>query len=232
MLFYYVEQSELSVIHEDNQIIVVIKSQGMPTQADASGDLDLLTNVKDYLGGKFVGLVHRLDRVTGGVMVFAKTSKAASRLAEQMQNNGFEKTYHAIVQGAPKKREETLVNYLLKNEAKNTVQVVPSATKGAKRAELEYRMLESKDEQSLLQVKLLTGRGHQIRVQLANIGHPIVGDHKYGAGAQKELALWAHELCFTHPTTEEFLKFIVNPPEDGAWANFEYDRTVRKAGAK
>ena len=229
---------EPNIIFEDNHIIVVIKPAGIPTQADSSGDADLLSSIKGHLTGKFCGLVHRLDRVTGGVMVFAKTTKAAQRLSDQLQKGDtFQKTYHAIVEGNPKKREQTLVDYLVKNEQKNTVQVVPSATKDAKRAELSYKVLNTVDNVSLAEVKLLTGRGHQIRVQMANIGHPILGDVKYSdtepdGKRQAGIALWAYELSFIHPTSESTMRFVVNPPEQHPWNIFEYDRTVRKGGVK
>lgn len=235
--------SEPAIIYEDNHIIVVIKPQGMPCCPDASGDENLLDQLKSYLatsGGKekaFCGLVHRLDRVTGGVMVYAKTSKAAARLSEQIQNGGFEKTYLAVVLGSPPNREATLVNYLLKNEAKNVVEVVPSATTGAKRAELSYVVLPKspikKSDISLVEVKLVTGRSHQIRVQMANIGCPIFGDAKYGGdklGKGWGLALWAYKLKFVHTKQdgEQLMTFVVNPPETNPWAAFDFERQSHK----
>ena len=245
--------NELSVIYEDNHIIVVIKPQNMPVCADESGDEDLLNQIKKYLAEKknprsaseavdgvdkasaYCGLVHRLDRPTGGVMVFAKTSKSAARLCEQIKDGIFQKTYLATVVGEPKLRAGTLVDHLLKNDARNTVEVVPSATAGAKRAELKYHVLETNKQVSLVEVKLITGRSHQARVQLKHLGCPIFGDAKYGGdklGKGWNLALWAHELVFRHPTTEDMLKFIVNPPECVPWDSFVFDRKPKKRGAE
>lgn len=215
---------ELNVVYEDNHIIVVIKPQNIPTQEDESKDKDLLTMVKEYIkvkenkpGNVYVGLVHRLDRPTGGVMVFAKTSKAASRLTQEMHTDEFKKRYLAVINGKPREKRAKLVNYLLKNPRTNTVQVVPELTTNAKRAELTYEVLDEKEKVSLVQVQLLTGRSHQIRVQMKNIGCPIYGDVKYGGDILAKghnLALWAYELKFVHPTTKENMTFKCYPPED------------------
>lgn len=226
------EPDKLNVIYEDNHVIVVIKPQNIPTQEDESKDKDLLTMVKEYIkekdnkpGNVFVGLVHRLDRPTGGVMVFAKTSKAASRLSAQITENEFKKRYLAVVLGKPREKRLKLVNYLQKNARTNTVQVVPELTTGAKRAELEYEVLESKEKVSLVDVKLYTGRSHQIRVQMKHIGCPVYGDVKYGGDKLAKghnLALWAYELKFVHPTTKENMTFKVYPPEDIVpWSVFD-----------
>ena len=214
-----------AVIFEDNHLLVVIKPQNIPTVADSSGDESLQEALKAYTGG-FVGIVHRLDRVTGGVMVFAKTSKAASRLSEQIQDGTFQKTYYAIVKGEPKERSATLVNWLAKDSVHNTVAVVPQSTTGAKRAELTYQMVQTVDGDTLVTVQLATGRSHQIRVQMKHIGHPIVGDARYGGNRAgvKDIALWAYQLEFNHPTTHDRMKFVVYPPEDGAWAKFDFRR--------
>ena len=211
---YYMETN--AVIYEDNHLLVVIKPQNMPTVADS---------LKEYTGG-FVGIVHRLDRVTGGVMVFAKTSKAASRLAEQIKDGTFKKTYYAVVNGVPKERTATLVNWLAKDSNRNLVAVVPQTTTGAKRAELTYQTVDTVKGDTLVAVQLATGRSHQIRVQMKHIGNPIVGDARYGGNRKgiKDIALWAYQLEFNHPTTHDRMKFIVNPPEDGAWANFDFRR--------
>ncbi len=215
---------ELNVVYEDNHIIVVIKPQNIPTQEDESKDKDLLTIVKEYIkvkenkpGNVYVGLVHRLDRPTGGVMVFAKTSKAASRLTQEMHTDEFKKRYLAVINGKPREKRAKLVNYLLKNPRTNTVQVVPELTTNAKRAELKYEVLDEKEKVSLVSVQLLTGRSHQIRVQMKNIGNPIYGDVKYGGDILAKghnLALWAYELKFVHPTTKENMTFKCYPPED------------------
>jgi 23S rRNA pseudouridine1911/1915/1917 synthase len=230
---------ELSIIHEDNHIIAVIKPQNVPCCPDESGDPDLLSQIKQYLkesGGKpgdaYCGLVHRLDRVTGGVMVYAKTSKAASRISDQLKDGRFQKTYLAVVVGEPGAREGELVDYLLKNPKTNVVEVVPFATTGAKRAELTYKTLQiSKPKKvSLVKINLITGRSHQARVQMARIGCPIFGDAKYGGDRLAKgwnLALWAHELSFIHPTTGDTLRFVVNPPESTPWTEFDFSRGRR-----
>ncbi|MBQ7973742.1 MAG: RluA family pseudouridine synthase [Clostridia bacterium] len=214
-----------AVIFEDNHLLVVIKPQNVPTVADSSQDESLQESLKAYTGG-FVGIVHRLDRVTGGVMVFAKTSKAASRLAEQIKDGTFKKTYYAVVNGVPKQRKATLVNWLAKDSVRNLVAVVPQTTTGAKRAELTYEMVDTVKGDTLVAVQLATGRSHQIRVQMKHIGNPIVGDARYGGSRKgiKDIALWAYQLEFNHPTTHDRMKFIVNPPEDGAWTNFDFRR--------
>lgn len=217
--------SEPAIIYEDNHLLVVIKPQNVPCVPDDSHDVSLQEELKAYTHG-FVGNVHRLDRVTGGVMVFAKTSKAAARLSEQIQNGTFKKTYYAVVQGVPKQRTATLVNWLAKDAIHNTVAVVPQTTTGSKRAELTYQTVTTVGNDTLITVQLATGRSHQIRVQMKHIGHPIVGDARYGGERTgvKNIALWAYQLAFEHPTTHDHLKFIVNPPEDGAWAKFDFRR--------
>ncbi len=223
----------MEILFEDNHIIVVLKPQNVPSQEDESKDKDMLSMVKEYIkekynkpGNVFVGLVHRLDRPTGGVMVFAKNSKSAARLSEQFKNGEAEKTYFAIVQGNLKQKQGKLVNYLLKDEKNNMVKVVPMLTEGAKKAELDYTCLESKDNLHLLKIKLGTGRGHQIRVQLANISLPIYGDQKYGTNMPKvPLHLFAVELKFYHPVSKDKLVFRVYPPEDKwAWKLFNYEK--------
>lgn len=214
-----------AVIFEDNHLLVVIKPQNVPTVADSSKDESLQESLKAQTGG-FVGIVHRLDRVTGGVMVFAKTSKAAARLSEQIKDGTFKKTYYAVVNGIPKERSATLVNWLAKDTVRNTVAVVPQTTTGAKRAELTYKIIDTVKGDALVAVELETGRSHQIRVQMKHIGNPIVGDARYGGSRKgvKDIALWAYQLEFNHPTTHDRMKFIVNPPEDGAWVNFDFRR--------
>lgn len=226
---------KLNVLYEDNHVIVVLKPQNVPTQEDESKDLDMLTMVKDYIkekynkpGNVYVGLVHRLDRPTGGVMVFAKTSKSATRLSEQVKNKEMTKKYLAVTAKVPQKEQGKLVNYLLKNPKTNTVSVVPQLTSGAKLAELEYKVLDSVNDRALVEVNLFTGRSHQIRVQFKHIGCPLVGDARYGeATANKKLALWAYYLKFSHPTTGKTLTFKVFPPvEESPWNNYNYTKLV------
>ncbi len=226
---------KLNVLYEDNHVIVVLKPQNVPTQEDESKDLDMLTMVKDYIkekynkpGNVYVGLVHRLDRPTGGVMVFAKTSKSATRLSEQVKNKEMTKKYLAVTVKVPQKEQGKLVNYLLKNPKTNTVSVVPQLTSGAKLAELEYKVLDSVNDRALVEVNLFTGRSHQIRVQFKHIGCPLVGDARYGESTpNKKLALWAYYLKFTHPTTGKTLTFKVFPPvEESPWDNYNYTKLV------
>lgn len=221
----------LDILYEDNHIIVVLKPQNTPTQGDSSQDPSMLSIVKDYIkekynkpGEAFLGLVHRLDRPTGGVMVFAKTSKAAARLTEQIKDGTMEKLYLTVVSGVPKNNREHLVNYLKKNEKNNTVSVVGQSVSDAKRAELEYKLISSSNNLSLLQVNLFTGRSHQIRVQLKHIGMPVVADVKYGStvGRGSNLALWAYELKFVHPITKMEHTFRAFPPLDSMpWKLFK-----------
>ncbi|MDR0425861.1 MAG: RluA family pseudouridine synthase [Clostridiales bacterium] len=233
------EKPELTILYEDNHLIVVLKPQNMPSQGDSTGDLDLLTAVKDYIkqkydkqGDAFVGLVHRLDRPTGGVMVFARTSKAAARLAQQMPTGEFEKRYLAVIGGKPKDNQARLTNYLMKDEKTNTVKVVPATVEGAKKAELVYRVLDSGLKMSLVDIRLITGRSHQARVQMSYINTPIFGDVKYGDKLSKgqNLALWAYELKFYHPTTKVLMTFKAFPPVDKTpWKFFEIERFISVA---
>lgn len=226
----------MDILYEDNHIIVVNKPQGVPSQPDESGDKDLLSQVKEYIkekynkpGEAFVGLVHRLDRPTGGAMVFAKTSKAAARLSEQMREGDFDKTYYAVVCGRPRDAKGRIVSYLKKDEKTNTVKIVPQTETGARRAELDYEMLEynSSTNHALVKVKLYSGRGHQIRVQMKSIKCPVFGDQKYGGENMPKvmLNLFACELSFLHPITKQKLVFRVYPPEESqAWNEFKLEK--------
>ena len=228
--------NDLTILYEDNHIIVVLKPQGVPSCGDESGDDSLLEAVRRYVkvtyekpGNVYIGLIHRLDRPTGGVMVFAKTSKAASRLAEQMRGGDFEKQYLTVLVGSPAEKRATLVNYLKKNPVNNMVYICPQTTDGAKMASLEYEVLEEKGGCSLVRVKLHTGRTHQIRVQMAGISHPVYGDMRYGGENAKKgnLALWAYSLTFTHPVTKERLRFMLEPPaENVPWKNFDLAKAL------
>lgn len=219
---------QLKVLYEDNHIIVVEKPPNIPSQGDKTNDENMLDIIKGYIkekynkpGNVYVGLVHRLDRPVGGVMVFAKTSKAASRLSEQVRNKIFKKEYLAIVDGKLENNSGTLEDYLLKNEKNNMSKVVPENTKNAKYAKLDYEVLkyDSDINLSVLKVLLHTGRHHQIRVQLANCGHSICGDQKYGTrGRGKQISLWAYSLTIVHPITKEEMKFEDVPEKIGPWS--------------
>lgn len=220
-----------SIIYEDNHVIVVVKPYNIAVQEDESKDMDLLTMLKNYIkerdnkpGNVFVGLVHRLDRPTGGVMVFAKTSKAAKRLTEQIKNKQMKKHYLCVVCGKPQIAEDRLVTYLKKDEKTNTVYIAPKLEMGSKEAVLEYKILETKNNYSLIDVDLITGRSHQIRVQMAKqLNCPLYGDFKYGDKLHGgNLALWAYELKFVHPTTKEIMKFRVAPDcNNSVFKNFQ-----------
>lgn len=227
---------DLNIVYEDNHIIVVVKPQNVPSCEDETGDTDMLRVIKEYLiktynkpGDAFVGLVHRLDRPTGGVMVFAKTSKAASRLCEGIKAGEFEKRYFAVLVGTPKDKQiNYLTNYLKKDEERNIVYVATMSEEGAKKAVLSYKVLEENNSMSLADIKLYTGRSHQIRVQMATLGNPLFGDQKYGGDKTPvgfNLALWAVELKFVHPVTKEKLVFRVYPPvEETPWKYFDVKR--------
>ena len=202
---------DLEVLYEDNHVIVVYKPAGILSQADITGDTDMLTLVKQYIkhrynkeGNVYVGLVHRLDRMTSGVMVFAKTSKAAMRLTNDIVNHAFYKEYVAVCEGNIENYDEvTLINKLEKDEKLNKSFISPNG----KEAELTYKVIKNKNNKSLVRVKLKTGRHHQIRVQMSNIGHPLYGDIKYGSKHKDDLALQAYKLSFYQPVTRELLTF-------------------------
>lgn len=217
----------LKVIYEDNHIIVVEKFVNIPSQGDNTGDVDMLSIIKMYLkekykkpGEVYLGLVHRLDRPVGGIMVFARTSKAAGRLSEEVRNKTFEKSYLTIVNGKMEENNAQLVDYLWKNPKTNMSYVVDKNKKMAKQAILDYEVLKYDPELNLsvLKINLHTGRHHQIRVQLSSRNHSIYGDQKYGGrGHGKQICLWAYELSFTHPTKKEKLVFMDLPEKVGSW---------------
>lgn len=226
----------LNVLYEDNHIIVVEKPFNMPTQEDESKDPDLLNAVKAYVkekydkpGDVFIGLVHRLDRVAGGVMVFARTSKAASRISEQIRNRTFYKEYYTVVEGRLKSEKSLLVDYIVKDKNANTVSVVNKNVPEAKEARLKYEMLEYKDNLTLCSVDLLTGRPHQIRIQFSSRKNPIWGDGKYGSmyRSKKGIALWSRKIEFEHPTKKEQMVFIMDPPDVEPWNIFRAQRNLR-----
>ena len=222
---------KLNVLFEDNHIIVVEKIVNVPSQADKTEDLDMLSIIKKYIkekynkpGDVYLGLVHRLDRPVGGVMVFAKTSKAAARLSEQVRVKDFEKRYLVVVDGKMEKDKATLEDYLIKNEKQNISKVVKEGTKNSKKAILDYEVLKYQKDinLSVLKVQLHTGRHHQIRVQFASRNHSICGDQKYGTrGRGKQIALWAYELSILHPITKERMTFRTLPKLEGSWKILE-----------
>ena len=217
----------MKIIYEDNQIIVVEKEPNIPSQSDKTGDIDMLSMVKQYIkekynkpGEAYIGLVHRLDRPVGGVMMFARTSKSASRLSEQVRNKTLKKTYIAVVDGKISEKKGVLEDYLYKDERNNISKVVTKDKKNAKLAKLEYEVLDYDEKRNLstVKIKLYTGRHHQIRVQFSSRGHSIYGDQKYGTrGRGKQICLWAYELEFNHPITNERMKFNCLPEKIGSW---------------
>lgn len=204
----------IKVLYEDNHIIVVVKDYNIPVQEDSSKDDDMLTLIKKYLkekynkpGNVYLGLVHRLDRPVGGVMVFAKTSKAASRLSNEIRLKRVEKRYMALVHNITKEKD-VLVDKLLKDEKTNTSYV----SDNGKESILEYNLIEKRGNMSLLDINLITGRHHQIRVQLSHHGYPIYGDQKYGIDKSGiQIHLWAYKLKFKHPTKDEIMEFVYYP---------------------
>lgn len=220
---------DIEILYEDNHLLVVVKPPNIPAQGDISGALDLLTLLKDDIkkrynkpGNVFLGLVHRLDRPVGGAMVFAKTSKAASRLSEQIRRHEMEKIYLCIVQGCPENLRGRLDDYLIKDARTNVVSIVEPGTPQSKQAILDYEVIARTEGLSLVKVKLLTGRSHQIRVQMANNGTPLFGDAKYGYTGERghQLALWSHALSIIHPTTKERMTFTSSPPDTYPWNLF------------
>lgn len=208
--------NKLKVLYEDNHIIVVIKEPNILSQSDITGDIDMLSLVKNYVkekykktGNVYIGLVHRLDRPVGGIMVFAKTSKSAGRLSEQVRNKAFKKTYNAVVIGNINDSGK-LHDYLLKDEKRNIVKV----DKRGKEAILYYKKLNYKNNMSLVEINLETGRSHQIRVQMSNYGYPLFGDQKYNKNAKvgEQIALFAKKIEFIHPITKENMSFELELP--------------------
>jgi 23S rRNA pseudouridine1911/1915/1917 synthase len=213
------KQDILNVLFEDNHLLVVEKPYGVPSQADDTGDDDMLSMCKAYIkrrydkpGDVYLGLVHRLDRPTRGIMVFARTSKAASRLSEQIRNGEFCKTYLAVLTAAPEEDKGELRDWLLKDENGHIARVVSRDEPGAKEAALRYEVVDKRDGLCLVRISLYTGRFHQIRAQFAHRGCAVYGDMKYGKRDKKDrLALFACGLSFLHPTKGERLEFTIKP---------------------
>lgn len=217
---------KLRVLFEDNHCLAVFKPAGVLTMGDHTGDESLVDLAREYLrqkydkpGNVFVGVVHRLDRPVSGVLLFARTSKAAARLSEQFRKHTIRKVYHCVVAGRPKEASGELVDWLAKDESTNRSRAVPSS-EDAKLSRLNYRCLKSAGSLSLLEIELLTGRSHQIRVQLSSRGMPICGDAKYGSKTKLDgwLALHAASLTFEHPTQHE--PITVSAPHPTEWKRF------------
>lgn len=220
-------KENLQVLFEDNHIIIVNKRPGDIVQGDKTGDTPLSDIVKKYLkdkynkpGNVYLGVVHRLDRPTSGIVVFAKTSKALSRLNKMLVDKKIEKTYWAVVKNRPNKERDSLINWLRKNPKNNKSTAYIKETKEGKRAVLHYQVLKSLDRYHLLEILLETGRHHQIRSQLASIGSPIKGDLKYGfdrSNYDGSIHLHSRKIEFTHPVSKETISLYAAPPPDPIW---------------
>lgn len=220
-------RENLQVLYEDNHIIVVNKRVGDIVQGDKTGDKPLSEVVKEYLkekynkpGEVFLGVVHRLDRPTTGIVMFARTSKALARLNELFKNRETEKTYWAVVKQKPQPEEATLVHYLVRNEKSNTSRAHAKEVPNSKKASLEYKVIKTLNSYTALEILLHTGRHHQIRAQLAAIGSSIKGDLKYGAdrsNADGGIHLHARRLKFTHPVSKETISIVAPVPNDPVW---------------
>lgn len=217
---------DIEILFEDNHLLAVNKPAGVLSQEDHTGEPDLLNLCKEYLkreydkqGNVFLGLLHRLDKPVSGVMLFAKTSKAAARISEQIRQRSIKKTYRAVVEGETP-QNGMLQDFLLKNNQTNTVTVVSGKNKRAKKAELIYQREQVEQKLSLLKVTLITGRPHQIRVQFSNLGYPIYGDNKYGSKNHGNISLQASELTFKHPTLKKEITVETNLPIGFPWELF------------
>ena len=218
----------MKVVYEDNHVIIVHKESGEIVQGDKTGDKPLSETVKDYIrdkyhkpGNVFLGVVHRLDRPVAGLVVFARTSKALSRLNEMFRKGEVHKTYWAITKNAPAEPEGTLVNWIVRNEKQNKSYVYDKEVPNAKRAELKYRVIAHTENYHLIEVNLLTGRHHQIRCQLAHMGCSIKGDLKYGAERSNPdggISLHARRIAFTHPVSGRSVEIVAPVPAgDALW---------------
>ncbi len=217
----------MTVLYEDNHLVVVNKAPGEIVQGDKTGDKPLSEEVKEYLkvkynkpGNVFCGVTHRLDRPTSGIVVFAKTSKALSRLNAMFKNNEIDKTYWAVVKKLPEKTEATLTHYLIKNERTNKSTAYDVEKPNTKKSVLHYKVIGQSQNYNLLEVDLETGRHHQIRCQLSNIGSPIKGDLKYGAERSNpdgSISLHARKIAFIHPVSKEKIELVAPTPDDVLW---------------
>ena len=214
----------MQVVYEDNHIIIVYKESGEIVQGDKTGDTPLAETVKEYIkekyhkpGNVFLGVVHRLDRPVAGLVVFARTSKALSRLNEMFRKGEVHKTYWAITQNVPAEETGTLTNWMTRNEKQNKSYAYDREVPGAKKAVLKYRVIGHSDRYHLLEITLLTGRHHQIRCQLAHIDCPIKGDLKYGARPDGSISLLSHRVQFIHPVSGKEIDVVSPLPEDKLW---------------
>lgn len=214
----------IKILYEDNHLIAVLKPINVPTQKDSSNDIDMVSLVKDYLkkkynkpGNVYLGLLHRLDRPVSGVLLFAKTSKAAERMTKEIKNHNVRKTYYAVVEGKVDKKG-TFIDKLLKDEKTNFVRV---SDKG-KEAKLEYELICYKNNYSLVKINLITGRSHQIRVQFSSRGYPLYGDQRYNKKDKNQIALFSSSIEFTHPVTKEHLTISYNLPNRFPFTLFNY----------
>ena len=221
----------MTVVYEDNHIIVVNKTASEIVQADKTGDTPLSETVKQYLkekyqkpGNVFIGVTHRLDRPVSGLVIFAKTSKALTRLNEMFRTTEVKKTYWAVVKNAPKETEGELVHFLVRNEKQNKSYAYDKEVPKSKKAVLDYRLIGRSENYYLLEVDLKTGRHHQIRCQLAKMGCPIKGDLKYGSPRSNpdgSICLHARRVRFTHPVSKELIELEAPLPEGNLWKGFE-----------
>lgn len=211
----------MNILYEDDAIIVCVKDAGIATQTKQIGQRDMESMLKTYRMQKgepaYIGVVHRLDQPVQGVMVFAKTKEAAADLSRQVSTKAADKFYYAVTDGIPDKKKGILEDYLLRDGKTNTSKVVSSQITGAKRAELSYEVLEQNKEQALLNIKLATGRHHQIRVQMANVGCPLVGDRKYNfkenmRNVHQQMCLCSYKLVIAHPVTKKKMEFEIENP--------------------
>ena len=220
-------KENLQVLFEDNHIVVVNKRAGDITQGDKTGDKPLSDVVKEYIkdkynkpGDVFLGVVHRLDRPTSGIIIFARTSKSLERLNKMLRDKKINKTYWAIVKNHPKKEKDTLINYLRKNPKKNKSTAYTKEIEGSKKAILHYTIIKKLDNYSLVEIDLETGRHHQIRTQLSNIGSPIKGDLKYGfdrSNKDGSIHLHARKIQFIHPVSKKQINITAPTPKEVVW---------------
>lgn len=225
------KMNNLNVLYEDNHVIVVEKKPNILSQSDITGDKDLLNLVKDYVkekynkpGNVYIGLVHRLDRPVGGIMVFARTSKAAKRLNDQIKKHVVKKTYVAVLDGKLDNKQGKLTNYLYKDPKIFVSKVVDENHPNAKLAELEYEVIGYYENKTIVKVNLITGRHHQIRVQFSNIGYPLYGDGLYGKENKEQIRLFSYRLEFIHPVTKEMMMFKLLPD----WKELEDEAIIHR----